>query len=215
MEETLHGYVSGEQDQQLLASIDSELGRLHAALALAEKKRHAATIAAIHVLRADQLESRAVITGEVDDARGAVEALKAAGEAWDGLDPRSTRVGALMRLAMLEAKASSPALDAVWKREARQLGTGLTMHEAAADPQSLAAMRAQRSLAEAVELAKSMEDPDLDRTEWILAKVTGDAELERRTAGASARSLDRIETDLRLKLAPTSKALIKTKALFP
>lgn len=216
-DEAMAAYKEGAQDEKLLTSTKAALRRLDDALRRAKRKRHKPTIAAIELLRGGVFEARLPVTHDVKEAAQAASAYARAERAWPAIGARNKRVWALVRIAILRAQESEPALATAWHEGSRDLGTSLTLYRAldGKDGEEIAAaLRGQASLREAVELASSLPDRELRSAEWILAKVAGDADLMRRASSAFARPTDRLELEIGMALNPHSRALVVTKELF-
>ncbi|MCC6551805.1 MAG: hypothetical protein IT372_02130, partial [Polyangiaceae bacterium] len=189
----------GERDEELKRQSAAALERARACLSRAERSGHKPTLAAAYLGLGEALSSKAYFEGSAALAGEMIDAYRSATQAWpEGVTDREL-AGALVNAAIYKALPESPALKKAWDAERRVFGTAMLLHRAAAGPSGaeiLAALRKQPELAEAARLRKASLGDRPSLTDWIIARIAGDSELEQ----AAAKVFDRADLGARLQI---------------
>lgn len=194
--ESMASYKRGEQDDKILETSKSTLARLEAALKRAKAARDKRSIGAIHLLLGEVLSGMAPITSSTEDTLRGVAEFEKASAAWPALDTRKDQIDMLTRVAFLKAKAESKTFEKAWNEDFREIGGSMMLFRAMSGPDAKEigeVLRRQPELGRAVTLAKSLDDDQLRRSQWVLARVAEDRELEQRAVAVFRTELDRLE----------------------
>ncbi|MDI1429132.1 hypothetical protein [Polyangium sorediatum] len=175
-------WLAEEQDAELANATKREAEVWRSRIQELEKSRKAPTAAAAWFTLGDLLWLRTMVDSSVENVDEMAKAYRRAHELWpEGIPARSFSAG-LAAVAIGKARAASPALAKAWETERRQFSTLLIAHRASLGPDAaevLAALRKQPEFAEAATLRRGKLDGRPELADWILARLAGDAELEK------------------------------------
>jgi hypothetical protein len=208
---------SGERDVQARGDADRSVRTSAARLERAHKTGHAPTIAAAHMLHADDLDTRAFFTPSPESYAASAEAWRRAVTAWPPAAAERDLSWALLSVAAWRAASSCPPLKAALDKERRVYSLGnLLSRAASADstPQVLAALRAQPELSEACRLRASAAAQDPATMDWVTARLAGDAELERQARRVFEREDLALSLGIQARLRPDDEDDQADLALF-
>jgi hypothetical protein len=156
-------------------------------LARVEHGGHEPTLAAARLVVARHRSALARLDRTPEGADAALDAARKAALGWPEGGMDDLLVPALVGAALVHAAADAPALGKVLDTEGRLYGTGMLLHRATSGPDAaavVAALRRRPELAEAVQRRKARAGKRPDVTDVVLARVSGDAELEQAAAPA-------------------------------
>ncbi len=205
--------LSGEKDAENRDDLAGQLAAIRARRAALPQGTGASTVAVSWLLESQAEDNLAEIDG-LPNARTAVEALRQARAAWPGIGATRSLAASLVKLAVLEAAETEPALQQAWAQSYRRLGINLTLNQLMDQQAAVAdALRARPELAEAVELLLpiSVRRPALQ--DHVVGRLTGNDELSAAGRRLFDRELSRLEAELQV-LLDASEASVAYLALF-
>ena len=189
--------------------------RSNARLARARAAGHVPTLAAAWMLHGDVLADTTCRVDDVAACASVIAAYRKAAELWPGAGFESDVAAALLKKALFEVTVASPALKQAWDAASERRSLTLLAYEQASSPAGadlLAAFRAHADLRESARLRRGWAADTASSTDWVVARLTGDAELQR-LAGEGLRRRDavmdrRVEAALRESVDKYAEAVI-------
>jgi hypothetical protein len=190
-EENRRKWLDGSLDAVMKTALESDLARLEGQIQnLSNEGASPATQGAAWYLKGAALSRRAAMDGNVADLEAAISAFRqseALGK-WSGISPV---IGwTLVTLAVLQAREASPPLAALWKSEHRKHSTPEFLFALLEMPDTsalLGAIRRAPAWREGIALVEAGVGNRPVISEWMLARVAGDAKLEKATVVAFQR----------------------------
>jgi hypothetical protein len=186
-------------------------------LARVEHGGHEPTLAAARLVVARHRSALARVERTPEGADAALDAARKAALGWPEGGMDDLLVPALVGAALVHAAADAPALAKVLDTEGRLYGTGMLLHRATSGPDAaavLAALRRRPEMAEAVQRRKARAGKRPDVTDVVLARVSGDAELEQAAAPALQNPVFVSLAQIAATLAPGQEVEKVELALF-
>jgi tetratricopeptide (TPR) repeat protein len=197
-------FESGD-DAALGAFFDSEVSACQATLTRARRTHHAPTLAAALLMTADALMARSSYRGTgLEDIEDAIAALREAERAWPELDVESSLAWALVQRAVMRELARCEPLAQAWRDDMRTYGVSLMLHRVTSGPAAeevLAALRGAPELAEAVALVRAPVARPRTVSDWVLARLAGDAQLEAEAARDLVADRSRLFAEIGARLS--------------
>lgn len=209
-------WLSGEQDERALREAIQEVARAHRRVDRV-KSASKATQAAAWMLLAEAIDTQIYFKYDAALADEMVDAIRKARAAWPEGATRSEASSMFFTAALYRALDGSPSLRKAWEDERRVFGRYDVVYRALNGPASVeiaAALRKEPLLAESVAARKQGMGDAVTLSDFIFARVAGDAELEQ----LATKVFERRDTDLLLsieaRIAPNDKAAAWALALF-
>lgn len=209
-------FERGENDDRLRAELDAAIRRSEAVLAAAEREGHAPTIAAAALLHGMRLGDRASVGGGLADAQAAVEVLRRAASA-PALGHAQYVAWGLVLVAELRAAESNEAFRAEWEDGMRRYDGDVLLYRACFGPNGsrvLPGLRDEPEVREAITLLKAAPNGHPRVSDWVLARVGGDPELEARARPALARDDTVLSARIDALLRPGHPGPVATLAML-
>lgn len=198
-------FATGEKDDELKKSWTARVARAKERLARAVKEGHKPTIAAAWQALGDSQGLTVYWDPTPASLDERVDAYKKAREAWQEGSPESEVTGALLISGAIKAMDSSPALKKAWAADGRTLDLGVLLHRSMmgeSGEEVKAALRKQPDLVEAARIRKASLAGRPTLTDWVLARVVGDSEMEQASAAAFERAELGFELAIEARLYP-------------
>ena len=198
-------WLSGAQDAELDSSTKREAAAWRSRIPELETSRKAPTAAAAWFRLGDLLWLRTMVDSSAENLDAMAKAYRRAHELWpEGIPARSFSAG-LTAVAIGKARALSPALAKAWETERRQFSSLLLAYRASLGSDAeevLAALRKQPELAEAAMLRRGKLDGRPALADWILARLAGDAELEKEAEKVFDGDVARLRAEIDARMYP-------------
>ncbi|MDI3282557.1 hypothetical protein [Polyangium sp. 15x6] len=198
-------WLTGQQDAELDRSSKAEAETWRRRIPELTKSRKAEAAAAAWFTLAELLRTRMYVDDSAENLDEMAKAYRRAHELWPEGIPAWTLANGLSAAAFGRAKAISPALAKAWQAEGRRLSSLRLAYRASLGPDGaevLAALRKQPELAEAVALLRGKLDGRPVLTDWILARLAGDAELEKEAEKVFDREEVRHAVEIESRIQP-------------
>lgn len=189
---------AGSKDEQHAKSIGQWVSRTQEMVKRAEKSGHGPTLAAALLRQGDAMATRTVFVRDDAELDAMIDCYRRAAVAWPEAGLARELPAALSLVAFLRTMQAMPTLRKAWDEQARRHDVLSIALQLASSPEGagvLEAMRKRPELVEAVEIAKASPGSSPTKGHWLLARVAGDAELER----AAAPVFDRADVLLAAK----------------
>jgi hypothetical protein len=183
----------------------------------AQQAGHGPTTAAAWLLLAGDLAQLAYVASTRELLDEMIDAHRKAAALWPEGGVDDSLPGALLVVALEHALPESVALRKAWEEEGRVYGHFLTLDRARAGAQGaeiLSVMRRQPELAEAARLRRARMGQRPGLSDFILARLAGDAEMEREAAAAFTRKELGLYLTIEAKLSPGQRREEATLAMF-
>ena len=204
------GWISGAKDDEIRTSLDDAITRLDK---LGTRMKRAPGRAVAALLKAGVLRTRAMVADTVESWQAMESACRAA-LGWPALGAQRCVADALLFTAIKRGTTASESLGAAWRSEGRALGSMAFFLKHRAGPE-LAVLREQPELAKAGRLLEGPARILPRKSDWVVAKATGNAALEKAAQPAFSKPTARLDSALRAKLAPYDPAAAMWAALNP
>ena len=203
--ELVEAWRSGAKDAQGRVDARKRLQRSEERLGRVVRQAHPPTVACAYLLHADQLDTVAFYDPSPDAYAASADAYRRALAAWPDSGAATGLADALVKVAAWRAAGSSAALKAALDKERRIYSTTMLLYRAATGPSGaevLAALRQQAELAEAVRLRKLPSTRLPSTSDWMVARLANDPELEKAAAPVFERPDLALSFALDVKLRP-------------
>jgi tetratricopeptide (TPR) repeat protein len=154
-------------------------------LARASAARHAPTLAVAWMFHGDVLNTETCDADDVASCAAVVAAYRKAAELWPQAGFERDLATALFNKAAFEAMSAWPEMKAAWQSDDNTLSLGTFTYKtfmASAAASRRAALRENAELRESARLRQTWAATFGQPLDWMLARVVGDAELERLAA---------------------------------
>lgn len=198
-------WLTGQQDAELDRSSKAEAETWRSRIPELTKSRKAPTAAAAWLMLAEILRRRMHVDTSAENLDEMAKAYRRAHELWPEGIPAWPLGNGLSAVAFGRAKAISPGLAKAWQAEGRRLSALRLAYRASLGPDGaevLAALRKQPELAEAAALRRGKLDGRPVLTDWILARLAGDAELEKEAEKVFDREEVRHGVEIEARILP-------------
>jgi hypothetical protein len=198
-------WLAGELDAELDRSSNVEIDQWRSRIPELEQSKKAPTAAAAWYTLAELLRTRMVVDRSQENLDAMAKAYRRAHELWPEGIPAWTLGNGLSTVAVGKARAESPALAKAWEADGRRLSILRLAYRASIGPDGaevLAALRKQPELGEAATLRRGKLDGRPVLTDWILARLAGDVELEKETEKVFDRAAVRSGVEIEARIQP-------------
>jgi hypothetical protein len=175
------------------------------------------TQAAAYFLHADDLDTLAFYDPSPEGYQRAVEAARKAMALWPEAGFEVDVAGPLLKVAAYRVAGTDTTIREALGKDRRIYGIPRILARVVETPEGAASARALRSqpeIAEVVRLRKSAAWRQPTITDWLVARVTGDAALEAFAASVFARPDVRLALDVDVALDPNDEDDREDRALF-
>lgn len=198
-------WVQGELDAEFLATAKQEATRWRNNISALEKTARPATIGAAWLMLGEQLRRQLLLDVSPEIIDEMVKAHRRARELWlEGISD-SGLSGALFVAALSKARAASPTLAKAWDTDRRNYSYTRLAYRAAHGPNGeevLAALRKQPEMAEAASLRRGHVENLPSLSDWIIAHLAGNSELEKASEKAFDSEIVRHSAEIEARIFP-------------
>ena len=199
----------GTKDALTRAMLAQNEARAEDTVRRAERTGHAPTLAAARLLLATQRASVASMEPTKERLDAMIEPARQAAQGWAESGAEDTLALLLAMAALERAGAESPAIGKLLAADRRIYGTTALIHRALGGPDGAAALEALRKQPEMLEAARLRKPRTLTRPrtlDVVLARIAGDAEMERSAAAVFDRASVGASIAIEATMAPGQEA---------
>ncbi|MDI1450960.1 hypothetical protein [Polyangium sp. 6x1] len=198
-------WLQGKLDAELDSSTKREAEVWRGRIVELEKQQKAPTTAAAWLTLAELYRMRIMVDDSTENLDAMAKAYRRAHELWpEGIPARQLSNG-LTAVVFGKALGLSPSLAKAWAADRRQVSPLRIAYRASIGPDGaevLAALRKQPELAEVVALRRGKTNGRPGLTDWILARLAGDAELEKEAEAVFDSDVMRHAVDIDARMRP-------------
>jgi len=176
--------VEPQHEDETVAS-RRRIARSKERLARASAARHAPTLAAAWMFHGDVLDGEACDADHIASCAAVVAAYRKAVELWPQAGFERDLASALFNKAAFEAMSAWPEMKTAWQSDDNRRSLGMFTYKTFMTPAAasrLAALRENAELRESARLRQAWAATLGQPFDWMLARLAGDAELERLSA---------------------------------